>query len=181
MTKAELIVLENERIAAIMLGSQASTDTVRYIENLLLNGMDKVFVFGGSNAAIETKVTQFMGAYPHWANQIILLDNQDDVFIASLMTRSQVLIIRAGGLSVMEQLAMNHHAEQIIMIHHADSGTAEMTSGISWEDANADVLIQTLRKKNITLVKTCPSESNDQLIALLHNEKAIEMGGWTRV
>lgn len=173
-----LMIPAGEKIASIMLGSQASTDTEIYIDILNDHGMDKIFVFCGSNTALREKLTQKYNSL----RQIILLGNQDDAFIASVMTRSNILITRAGGLSVMEQMAMEHNHEQMIMIHHADSNayhedkpvlihhSAEseilsepelLLSGISWEDHNADLLIQTL---NVRVVKTCPSDARQQLM-----------------
>ena len=148
----------NERIAAIMLGSQAGTDTTSYISSLIHNGIDKVFVFGGTNPDIKSKIETYLSSF---LDKIILLPPQGDDFIASLMTRCHILIIRAGGLSVMEQMAMNHHKDQIILIHHADSDSEILESGIPWEDANADVLINVLQA--IRIAKTSPSLAYEKI------------------
>lgn len=145
-----------------MLGGQAGNDTTRYITQLIKHGMDRVFVFGGTNAAIREKVS----ALQSYADKIVLLNKQDAPFIASLKSRCQVIVMRAGGLSVMEELAMNHHPEQIILLHHADMGV-DLKSGIPWEDCNADMLITLLAEKNIRVVKVCPSTADEALAELL--------------
>jgi hypothetical protein len=161
----------NEKIASIMLGSQAGEDTVRYITNLLYNSIDKVFVFGGSNAALREKVATLLNTCNElgFAERIVLLEPQDDSFISGLMSRSNIVITRAGGLSVMEQMAMKHNPEQIIFIHHADSNDLELLSGISWEDYNADGLIEELTKQDLRVIKTCPSEFTTHWSAALEN------------
>jgi hypothetical protein len=158
----------NLRVASIMLGSQASNDTVKYIEHLISSGMDKVFIFGGTNDAIRIKIEELLRLRPDLTSKVALLSNQEDAFIASLMTRSEILVIRAGGLSVMEQLAMPHPTNQKILIHHADSVDGKMQSGISWEDKNADELIRVL--KNVKVIKTCPSQAPSGLAYLFSNE-----------
>lgn len=151
------LIHANEQIASIMLGSQASNDTVEYVETLLKNGINKVFIFGGKNKIISNKIDEIIDKNPDYKEKIVRLDNQSDQEIAPLMTRSNIVIIRGGGLSVMEQMAMPHNPEQVVLLHHADSpDKAPLTSGIPWEDSNANELIRYLSKKNIYVAKTSP-------------------------
>lgn len=136
-----ITVKAGEKVAAIMLGSQASVDTVKYALALAQNNFDKIFVFGGQAAHIKSAFA------PHLENrndndQIILLANQDDWHIAPIMSRSNIIIKRAGGLSVMEEMAMQHRPDQIVLIHSKNEN-GKFTSGISWEDCNADELAKT--------------------------------------
>jgi hypothetical protein len=148
----------DSKIASIMLGSQAGNDTFEYIENLINNGMDKVFVFGGkTNPILSSKINELISRHPEYKEKIIPLSNQSDKEIMPLMTRSNILVIRGGGLSVMEQLAMNHHPEQTVFIHHANSKIKKLTSGIPWEDSNVDQLIENLSSRSVHCKKTCPS------------------------
>jgi effector protein SdbA len=95
-----------EKIASIMLGSQASADTVKYIEPLLKCGIERVFVFGGKNKGISDKIDELINTHPEYKERIVRLDNQSDKEISALMTRSNIVVTRGGGLSVMEQMAM---------------------------------------------------------------------------
>ncbi len=161
ITKKRFAIKANESIAAIMLGSQAGNNTTEYIETLLESGFDKVFVFG-NNETITNKVAQIKTKYVD--KEIICLGNQGDKEIAALMTRSNLVIIRGGGLSVMEQLTMNHNPGQAILIHHTNANTdKELTSGIPWEDGNVDRLIQVLNEKDIYAQKTSPEQAKRQI------------------
>ncbi|MCZ6913936.1 MAG: hypothetical protein O7C59_05400 [Rickettsia endosymbiont of Ixodes persulcatus] len=161
ITEKRFVIKANESIATIMLGSQAGNDTTEYIETLLESGFDKVFVFG-KNETITNKVIQIKTKYAD--KEIICLGNQGDKGIASLMTRSNLVIIRGGGLSVMEQLTMNHNPGQAILIHHTNADTdKELTSGIPWEDGNVDRLIKVLNEKNIYAKKTSPEQAKRQI------------------
>lgn len=163
-------IAANETVASIMLGSQAGDDSYRYITTLFHSGVDKIFVFGGANSVLQKKIDIFLKDYPDSSSQIILLEPQDDPSIASIMTRSNYVVTRCGGLSVMEQMAMNHHSQQTIFIHHADSNDLTLASGISWEDCNADILIETLQQQNIPAIKICPSELDDALSKIKNNK-----------
>lgn len=151
-------IAPEERIASIMLGSQASADTVKYIEPLLKCGIERVFVFGGKNKSISDKIEELINSHQEYKDRIVRLDNQSDKEISALMTRSNIVVTRGGGLSVMEQMAMSHNPEQIVLIHHADANeNTPLSSGISWEDSNVDKLIENLQKDSIYAQKTSPN------------------------
>ncbi len=151
-----IIIPPDTKIACIMIGSQAGTDTVRYISSLIYNGIEKVFVFGGDNAHIAHKIKDLLRKCPTWTDNIILLSNQDASFICAIKTRCNVIVTGSGGLSVMEQMAMNFNPSQIVLIHCADTIADISCSGITWEDCNADELIDELKDKLI-IIKVTPN------------------------
>lgn len=164
----------NQKIASIMLGSQAGNDTYDYLETLLNNGIDKVFVFGGkTNPELYAKINALIEREPTYRDRLIALANQNDQTMTPIMTRSDVLIIRGGGLSVMEQLAMNHNPNQRVLIHYPDLPSKELTSGISWEDENVRVLMTELKKRGIYSKKTTPLNLKRDLF---ESEMAIILG-----
>ncbi len=133
--------------------------------------MDKVFVFGGKNPDILKEIQKLEIQFPQYKGRIVPLGMQDDIHIAPLMTRSNVVVTRGGGLSVMEQLAMNHMPGQVVFIHHKDlpqgsPENAELTSGISWEDANVEALIDKMVDVGVTAEKTSPARVGAQLAAI---------------
>lgn len=153
------IIQPAEQIAAIMLGSQANDDTAMYLERLLESGMNKVFVFGGEKPRIKVGIEQIIQEHPEYADKIIPLGFQDDKAVAPLMSRCNVLIIGGGGLTVMEQLAMNHHPEQAILIHYPEHAE----EGIIWEGKNVDYLIAHLNKIGLYSGKISLEGSERQL------------------
>ena len=107
----------------------------------------QIYLFTGKNHLLYEKIKQWKEP------RAIPLRNQDDTCIAALMTRSCLVIIRPGGLSVMEQMALTHPKGQKIFIHYADQ---TLQSGIPWEDGNAEALIEALRSKDVQVIKTTP-------------------------
>jgi effector protein SdbA len=149
-----MVVNAQEKVAVIMLGSQASLDSAHYVLPLLqLAQMNKVVVLVGSNTQLRAKLTDWQAAHPELATQLVVLGPQADTAIAALMTRSNVVIIRSGGLSVMEQLAIPHPPQQLIILHQA---RGRQGSGIIWEDSNGDVLISALTPQGVQVIKTEP-------------------------
>lgn len=132
----------DEKIASVMLGSQASTDTIDYVKELVTKGF-KVFVFGGQDERIKKGLDKIAPQYQHL---IVRLGNQDDAHIAPIMCRSEVVVMRGGGLSVMEQLAMPHNEKQTILVHTKNE-RGKLTSGISWEDENVNLMQKDLRQR----------------------------------
>lgn len=149
----KIIIHAYEKVASIMLGSQAGDATTEYVKHLLNNGYDKIFVFGGQNQQIKSVILSLFNKDNAYSKRIILLGHQTDKEMLPIMTRSQLLVIRGGGLSIMEQLLMLHHTVQKIFIHH--NGKA-LKSGISWEDGNVDGFIVAMQELSIFCQKTCP-------------------------
>lgn len=171
----------NEQIASIMLGSQAGNDTVEYIAPLLEKGIDTVFVFGGQSPNIKNKIDEIMQNQPKYKDKIIPLANQQDEHIAPLMSRSNIVVIRGGGLSVMEQLAMQHNTQQAVLVHHANSSKKELTSGISWEDDNVAALITALNSRNVHAEKTTPARAVRQIAEARLIAAVKKMGNETEI
>jgi effector protein SdbA len=171
------VIEQNERIASIMLGSQAGKDTYEYIDSLLQTGCQKVFVFcGNGQSPLREKIENLKKKNREYPDRIVSLDSQSDKEIAPLMSRSNVVITRGGGLSVMEQMTMKHAKEQTVLIHHPNSNCKILTSGISWEDHNATTLVAHLQEQGVHSKKTSPNRAlrdllEAQCISLLKQQK----------
>lgn len=135
-----------------MIGSLAANASADYAKYLLNQGYEHIFLFGGLNDSIAARIDQIINSYPaptrdEIRKKIILLGNQSDVEMAPIMTRSNCVVIRGGGLSVMEQMAMPIMDDKIVLLHHEDNEEGPLTSGLSWEDGNSDKLIEYLSEK----------------------------------
>ena len=78
--------------------------------------------------------------------------------MAPIMTRSNCVVIRGGGLSVMEQMSMPVLPDKAVFIHYENTPDSDFTSGVSWEDSNADSLIRFLSQKGANVYKTSPEQ-----------------------
>jgi effector protein SdbA len=157
--------IENsESIAVIMLGSAASMSSIDYARILSENGdYHKIFVFTSGKPDVSAGLNNL------GQSKIISLGFQDDKVTGQLMARSNLSIIRGGGLSVLEQLSLLSKMDEAsllkkkIYIHHQkDDSQAELSSGISWEDGNVDFLIESMKGK-VDIYKTSPTRILDQI------------------
>ena len=171
---ATVEVLANKKVASIMLGSQASIDILKYVQTLVDSDYDKIFVFGGLSNHIYGPLQEIIRKSPSLKDKIVCLGNQDDTKMMPIMTRSNTVIIRGGGLSVMEQMALQHNENQIILVHHTDIASNELSSGMAWEDGNVDKLIDYLNKKGMLVQKTSPSRCFSQLEGLKNSARIDE-------
>jgi effector protein SdbA len=157
----------NEKVASVMLGSQAATATVDYVRALLKTGYDKIFVFGGLSPNIYPILDQIINEYPEERRaviqqRIIRLGNQSDKAIGPIMSRSDCVVIRGGGLCIMEQMALPlpTNKKKIFLLHHTDAkGKQPLSTGIQWEDGNTENFIQYMKKQGIYARKSSPKRA----------------------
>lgn len=144
-------ILKNQQIASIMLGSQASIDTIEYVKHLVQSCLfEKIFVYGGKTEHLHGGLM----AIDSSKVEMILLDSQDDWHSAPILARSNMVIVRGGGLSMMELMALPHPLGQIILVHSKEDTEGKLTSGISWEDCNVDKLETYLNSNKVQVRRT---------------------------
>ena len=150
-----LIVPAGEKVASIMLGSLAGIETVAYTHEILQAGFDKIFVFGGKSKALYPQLQKLEQGNFAAKRRIISLEKQEDEQIAPIMVRSALVIIRGGGLCAMEQMALPHHPKQTILIHQGETQDGRLSSGLAWEDGNAQALADFLKLRGVHAQRTC--------------------------
>jgi hypothetical protein len=158
---AQRLIPAQSLVASIMLGSLSSHATAEYVRALLNQGYDTIFVFGGLVPDIDQRINAIIDAYPRAQQdtirqRIVRLGNQSDHEIAPIMTRSHCVIIRGGGLSTMEQMALPQRPNKAILIHQQDGleAASPLCSGLSWEDGNVTCLLDHLTNQGLFAQKT---------------------------
>ena len=157
----EIVIQSHEKIASVMLSSVGGDDTVDCAGLLaqLTQGQqcqyEKIFVFCGANTALKKRLQQlnlqltwraiFLGLRE--LSSIIILDHQDDVRVASILTRSDLTILH-GGMVITEEMALKHHKDQRFFFHHSKDDHGKLTTGLPWEDASIDYFIDHVRSQH---------------------------------
>lgn len=180
-TKPQLELIDvpnNAFVASIMLGSQAGIATVDYAIQLIewaakLQQPCHFYVMAGNKQAEYE--AQVKAKFAHLPPNVMLhvLPNQTDKQLGAIKARSNLYIERAGGLCVMESMAVINVTSEMkdspcchkaVMVHHSGE-TAEMgpTSGISWEDGNRDAMRATLEKVDVSVTSTTVKRFKDDL------------------
>lgn len=171
--KEKVFIPGGAKVAFILLSSTASLATVDYVKALLASKDDyeKVFVFGGLNDNIYQPIEDIIREYPlseqeKIRKRIVRLGNQGDEEMGPIMTRSNCAFIRGGGMSIMEQMALPVHKNKAIFLHNIEKDNQPLTSGLPWEDGNADGLISFMKSKQRFVKKTSPNRIANDLDAL---------------
>lgn len=167
-----------ESIASIMLGSLASNDTVEYVKKLVeSNHYKKIFIFGGNAPHIAPLIKKINDELDSDGPMIIQLDNQDDIHMAPILKRSNLVILRGGGLSMMEAMAITYEIWQTILIHCKEDLYKILTSGISWEDGNVDEAIDYHNDNHVVFRRTSINLISEQIERLKRNYSLDERCG----
>ena len=80
----------------------------------------------------------------------------------------------------MEQMALPIIQNKLVLIHHKnpEPGAHVLTSGLPWEDGNADCMIKHFELHHVVAKKTCPRliyqalSSKQQVIELTNKEES---------
>ena len=149
------------KIAVIMLGSLAGRASIDYAKYLTaLNKYKFIFVFRSGNQDFDKKLENL-------SNNIICLEYQPPQTLASIIIRSNCVVLRGGGLSTMENMALPIVQNKKFYFHHPEAGNEnktqdQLSTGLSWEDSNIDQLIKHIRENSAYAWKTTPQRIQSQ-------------------
>lgn len=165
-TEVSRTIARKDKVASIMLGALGGNASKEYLLPLLESGYQHIFVFGAKD---NEAIMNMIAALPKQQRKAIIpLGRQNDQAIAPIMTRSNCVITRSGGLSTMEQMALPLIKNKLVLIHHTNPGSEKksLTSGLPWEDGNADTLIKYINDQGAKAYKVCPDNIRNKLLSL---------------
>lgn len=153
-------IAAHDRVLSIMLGSLGGHAMVEYVRQVLKHPhlFAHVFLFRGHNTNIDTCVRDMLAQQTGIKPQIHLLCFQTDTENAPILTRSDVIVLRSGGLSTMEAMSLPTKPGKTLLIHHPQRRQNQtLSTGLLWEDANAEALKQFMIKQGGIGITTNPS------------------------
>ena len=151
----EIKIAKNTKIASIMLGSLAGNASLEYAKYLLSTEQyAQIFIFRADNTTLNHELLEL-------SKTIICLDHQTASTLAAIMVRSNCVILRGGGLSLMENMALPIIKNKIFLFHHPAQGNENkdsdsLSTGLSWEDTNINAMIKHIRKHGAFAYKVTP-------------------------
>jgi hypothetical protein len=156
--KLQLPLPDNAYVTTLMLGSQGVNAiydyAMQYLEQLQNRQPDQphyFFVACSKNEGLYNALQNLLITHPlhqNTAHRIIPLKMQDMNAVASLMWRSNQIIIRSGGISSLEQLALGRARidnPPKLWIHSGYKGNdpaALLNHIYTWERGNAEYLMK---------------------------------------
>ncbi len=146
----------HQKTAVIMLGSQASYDVLAYLRILLQHEYTIYLVGCAVHKDLVQEIEKEVENQGSTFKNVKILDYLPAAQLCNLFKQADLLILKGGGLTVMEQLALEHPRNQKIFFHYPCSSMEALSSGIPWEDANIQIAKSILTEKNIDVFQTNP-------------------------
>ncbi len=114
-----VIIPAQAHVACIMLGSLAGHATIHYAKHCIeTKKYAYIFIFRADN----THIDEALVAYTKNCTNIICLGQQTAGQRAAIMTRSQCMILRCGGLTTMENMILPIIPNKTFFFHYPDQG-----------------------------------------------------------
>ncbi len=161
-----------DTVISIMLGALGGLAMVDYLEQIIKNipTISHVFLFRGDNVEVDRRVQSLLLEYNGTCPKLHILCFQTDVETAPIMARSDAIILRSGGMSTMEHMAIPIKRNKFFFLHHPrETQTKTLTTGLLWEDANADALANFVHAHAANVSKTNPTHIADGLSSMLQS------------
>jgi hypothetical protein len=135
-------VSNQEKIASMMLSSSQGDLTLDYLNQLLKLNFQHIVVIGPIPKKLMRKIQALQKK--HKQSNIYLPGFVQAQDLSHILKVSQFIILKGGGLSLMEIAAMSLSKKTLIFVHQNQSLELETfkAQGLSWEQGNTEWFIQ---------------------------------------
>jgi effector protein SdbA len=138
--------------ATIMLSSSNGDLTINYLNVLSKFKFKKIMVVGELTPAQQEKIKQIQTKIP---GEVILCGYVQAPKLAKILQGSDCIILKGGGMSLMELAALKSTKKRLICLHqnHIEAGLS-----LSWEDGNNAWFVHHYEAKKEKVVLTNPHQ-----------------------
>ena len=134
--QANIMILPKERLSVVMLSSANGQISLDYLNSLIALGIEHIALVGKLSPSLVETIKDMPSPQSH----IYLLGQLDAASLGELLQNAHLIIVKSGGLSLMELVSFKFHPTSIICLHE-DSGL-NAHSGLIWEEGNKKWFIQ---------------------------------------
>jgi len=123
-----------EKIAVLMLSSAQGQTTLDYLKALIQKNIEHIAIVGKTCRRIQKQIHELQQQSP---SKIYLLGHLNAKNLRKILNAAHLLIIKGGGLSLMELASFKLRPDCKILIHHPKINLgADSSQGLIWEDGN---------------------------------------------
>lgn len=134
INKTLMTCLPKEKIAVLMLSSAQGETTLVYLKELLQNKIKHIAVIGKMSPKMQKQILELQA---QTQAKIYLLGHLNAKNLKKILSAAHLLIVKGGGLSLMELASLSLRPDCDIFIHHpAANLDLEHHQGLVWEDGN---------------------------------------------
>lgn len=149
-----IFIRPKQKLAVLMLSSGQGPSSIQYIEHLIDKGIEHIAVVGQANHTLRQTIKKF-----HTKSKIYLLGHLNGKELAKILSAGHLLIIKGGGLSLMELASLKLRENAKIFIHQAE----EKNQGLIWEEGNIEWFLKYCQQNQKKAYLTHPEIINEQL------------------
>ncbi len=149
-----ILIRPKQKLAVLMLSSGQGPSSIQYIKHLIDKGIEHIAVVGHANQQLRQSIKKLC---PN--NRIYLLGHLNGKELAKILSAGHLLIIKGGGLSLMELASLKLRQNAQIFIHQAD----EKNQGLIWEEGNIEWFLQYCQQNQKKACLTHPELITKQL------------------
>lgn len=132
--KQSFFIKPKQKLAVLMLSSGQGPNSIHYIKHLVNKGIEHIAVVGKIDKQVSKAIHQLKKT-----SHIYLLGHLDAKDLAKILSASHYLIIKGGGLSLMELASLKLRKDAQIFIHQPTPPIPdEKAQALVWEEGNIE-------------------------------------------
>ena len=130
----QIIKTPKQKLALVLLSSSCGDITLNYVRSLIKMNIQHIVIAGKISIELSDTIKQL----ENHNNQIILPGFLSSFDLSKLLKETDVLILKAGGLSIMEIASCHLTKTCFIGIHQSEANiNSAADKGLTWEEGNA--------------------------------------------
>lgn len=149
-----IFIRPKQKLALLMLSSGQGPSSLQYIEQLVNKGIEHIAVVGKIPHSLRHTIKKLQSK-----SKIYMLGHLNAKELAKMLSAAHLLIIKGGGLSLMELASIKLRQDARIYIHHCK----EKNQGLVWEDGNIEWFLNHCKQNHKKAFITHPEIIAQQL------------------
>ncbi|NBX84835.1 MAG: hypothetical protein EBQ95_04405 [Gammaproteobacteria bacterium] len=159
----------NERLGLIMLSSSNGDTSIEYVKSLVHMKIEHIAILGHPTPSL-VKFLSKIEKNKRMKSKVHILGHLNSDQLKDLLKNCHLLILKGGGLSLMEIASFDLKSDTIVFLHKpVDEELHIMESGLVWEDGNTDWFIKYSENQNRHAILSNPRLIEKQYVAHLKN------------
>jgi effector protein SdbA len=160
--KQSIKLWPKQKFAVLMLSSGQGQTTIDYLNHLIHQGIEHIAIVGKTNV----KILKYLAEIKHQhATKIYNLGHLNAYQLRKILASAHLVIIKGGGLSLMEMASFSFRKNCKIFIHHTTSSLDEKhQAGLIWEEGNIRWFLNYCKNHHKKALLTYPDIFQSQLL-----------------
>lgn len=153
--------LPHQKLAVLMFSSGTGDISLEYLQKIMQNHIKHIALIGKTNPKIQEAIHQIQTQSDC---KIYLLGHLQAKDLRKVLNAAHLLVVKGGGLSLMELASFSLRPDCRIFIHHPQaSQNPENAKGLVWEDGNIQWFLDYCQKNHKKAYLTHPQKIADHL------------------